>query len=483
MLFNSLEFLIFFLPLVLGGYFLIAKNSQKMALTFLVCASAVFIAWKVPAFLFLIAFSIVVNYLIFRWMQIIKSKEVKRTIFLGGMLFNVFYLFYFKYFNFFISSCNSLFSLHLQTHDILLPLAISFYTFQQISFLHDALNEKVKPHSFLDYSLFVLFFPQLIAGPILRHDELDFSKPHPHFENLAVGLSIFSMGLVKKVVFADTVGALVNTRYGQVLSGQPLECLEAWIAICAFSFQIYFDFSGYSDMAVGLGRLFNMKFPQNFNSPYQATSIIDFWRRWHISLSTFLKENLYIPLGGARKGPWRKGINLMTTMLLGGLWHGASWTFVAWGGLHGAFLIFNHLLPKERKNRGRVVRLGKQCCVFLLVSLAWVFFRAENFSVATSVYASAFGGLSLGSISAASLQPFLPLGALLCVVLFLPNTFDWHWQYGPSLDYRPNTQMSSLFFQKLSWRPTKAWSFLILLMLFLSFSLISGKQEFIYFQF
>lgn len=488
MLFNSLEFIVFFLPLVLFLFFAIAKYSKQGALVFLLGASAFFIGFNTPAFLYHILSSLCINYLFFQLLM----RYRKKAIFIAGVAFNLIYLFYFKYYNFSIETLSFFLDVRFDTKEILLPLAISFYTFQQVSFLHDALKNRIEKTSFINYAFFVLFFPQLIAGPIIRHNEFRpaFSSNRfyqPDFYNLSLGISLFTFGLFKKVVFADSAGKIADSLFGFALTGESLYFFETWLAIFAFSFQIYFDFSGYSDMAVGLGRCFNVKFPQNFNSPYQATSLIDFWRRWHISLSSFLKENVYIPLGGSRRGKRVQMMNLLITMLLGGLWHGASWTFVVWGALHGFFLIVNHLFPKkEEDNPSLFIRLVKQIGVFLLVGLAWIFFRAETFSCAFSMFRGALGfnGISMATphIEEISLTLIFTL-SLFIIVLFAPNTFDWHFLHLPSLDYQEAPITKTKFFLRIGWRPNLLWAPIILILLFYSFGYVNNEQEFIYFQF
>lgn len=361
MLFHSYEFILFFLPVVLIGFFLIARYSKEGALIFLTGASALFVAWKNPAFLYLISYSICLNYLIFQGIIRSDRQRLKKGFFLVGVLFNIFYLFYFKYFNFTIHTLNIFFHFEGSIKDILLPLAISFYTFQQISYLHDTLNGKVGKVSFLKYCAFILFFPQLIAGPIIRHHEIlpELSRDSFYkinFNNLALGTSLFTFGLLKKIVLADGAAKIVDPLYAAAALGESFAFFETWLGILAFSFQIYFDFSGYSDMAVGLGRLFNVTFPQNFHSPYKAESIIDFWRRWHISLSTFLRENLYIPLGGGEEGKCKKNYKSSH--------HDALRWAMAWGlmDLCGvgrlAWTLFERQSPLEKKEE----HLGEISC-------------------------------------------------------------------------------------------------------------------------
>lgn len=313
----------------------------------LLVASFVFYSYWNPPFFFLILFSILFN---FSWGRLIeRTSGRRRDLWLySGVAVNLLLIAYFKYANFMASNIAWLFGKEWVAQDIFLPLGISFFTFQQIAYLIDCSKGLAKEHVFTQYALFVTFFPQLIAGPIVRYEDImpQFGRLRTFgmsYRNTAVGIALLTLGLFKKVVIADTLSPWVAAVFD---SSEPLTLFEAWGGVLSYTFQIYFDFSGYSDMAVGLGRLFNIELAINFNSPYKALSISDFWRRWHITLSSFLRDYLYIPLGGNRCGKIRRNINIMITMLLGGLWHGASWNFVVWGGLHGVFLVINHTYRK-----------------------------------------------------------------------------------------------------------------------------------------
>ena len=346
MLFNSHIFLFLFLPLTWGFFkFACVHRVPDVALALLLVASLVFYSYWNPPFFFLILFSILFNY---SWGRIIEKTvkhDGKGKIWLyTGVAVNLLLIAYFKYGNFFMFNVSWLLGKEWVARDIFLPLGISFFTFQQIAYLIDCSRGLAKGHSFTKYALFVTFFPQLIAGPIVRYEDIipQFSRLRTfaaNYRNVAIGLTLLSLGLFKKAVIADTFSPWVAAAFD---NDSPLTLFEAWGGVLSYTFQIYFDFSGYSDMAVGLGKLFNIDIAINFNSPYKALSISDFWRRWHITLSSFLRDYLYIPLGGNRKGEIKRNVNLMATMLLGGLWHGASWNFVFWGGLHGLFLIVNH---------------------------------------------------------------------------------------------------------------------------------------------
>ena len=349
MLFNSYEFIFLFLPIVLLGFHLIGKQGHhRVAIAWLVGASLFFYGWWNPAYLLLMLFSVLFNYSVGVSLSNTSGRKLlSKTILTIGVSVNLAILGYFKYANFFVDNLNALSGTNLILNEVILPLAISFFTFQQIAYLVDAYRGKTKEYNFLHYCLFVTFFPQLIAGPIVHHKEMlpQFAKDAVYklrSKHLAIGITIFALGLFKKVVLADGVSVYATPVFNAAEAGVMLTFFEAWGGALAYTFQLYFDFSGYSDMAIGIARMFGIRLPLNFNSPYKATSIIDFWRRWHITLSRFLRDYLYIPLGGSRKGRVRRYINLMTTMILGGLWHGAGWTFLLWGALHGFYLMINH---------------------------------------------------------------------------------------------------------------------------------------------
>lgn len=385
-LFNSYEFIFLFFPACVAGYFLFARYlSLEAALGFLVLASLFFYGWWEPAYLLLILFSIVFNFVVGRLIAGRRSLPARGVLVLGVTV-NLLLLGYFKYANFFVDNVNAVLGTHWHLETVILPLAISFFTFQQISYLVDAYRGETSEYNFLHYSLFVCFFPQLIAGPIVHHKEIlpQFMRREsmsPRLSNFAVGISIFAIGLFKKTVIADSLSVYVGPVYDQ---GAEVDFFRAWGATLAYTFQLYFDFSGYSDMAVGAARVFGVRLPVNFFSPYKAGNIIEFWRRWHITLSRFLRDYLYIGLGGNRKGASRRYINLFLTMLLGGLWHGAGWPFVIWGGLHGSYLIVNHgwrhLLSRlgARWQQHLAYRASSWLLTFLAVVFAWVYFRAPT---------------------------------------------------------------------------------------------------------
>ncbi len=379
MLFNSYNFILVFLPITLVGYFSLSKfHFTRFAQLWIVAASLLFYTyWSIP-YLPLLLISIFVNYRISESILQTKQQHQRKGLLWLGLSFNLGLLAYFKYFNFFASSLTKVAHLNLSLPEILLPIGISFYTFTQSAYLIDAFRGKAKSTDLLTFSLFVTYFPHLIAGPILHHEDVipQFNQPRVYrffHENLASGLILFILGLSKKVIIADSLFRwLVAPVFNHVAT---VDYVEAWLGVLAYTFQIYFDFSGYSDMAVGLGLMLNVRLPFNFNSPYQATSISDFWRRWHITLSNYLRDYLYIPLGGNRRGQIRQSINLFITMLLGGLWHGAGWTFIVWGGLHGGCLVINHWWRRLNINLPIVISWG---LTFATVVIGWVFFRAKT---------------------------------------------------------------------------------------------------------
>ncbi|WP_246844088.1 MBOAT family protein [Hydrocoleum sp. CS-953] len=408
-----------------------------------------------------------------------------------GIAVNLAIISYYKYANFFLDTVNSVVSTNLNAGQIILPLAISFYTFTQIAYLVDAYRGETRETNYdlLTYSFFVVFFPQLIAGPILRHDELipQFRQLRNFIfsqKNMALGLSLFSLGLCKKVLIADTISPWVALAFN---NASELSFIEAWVGALSYTFQLYFDFSGYSDMAIGLGLMFNIRLPINFNSPYKATSISDFWRRWHITLSNFLRDYLYIPLGGSRRGEVRRYSNLLTTMLLGGLWHGAGWTYVIWGGLHGTYLCINH---GWRKLNIPMPKVLAWVITFVAVIVSWVLFRAQNIQDGLEILQTMAGlkgvfipgeaqgklsvlttfGFQLKSWSEMTYWPKLWGSKIFSILGLIGLTF--------SVSFLPNTQE---ILAKL--KPTWWWAVWIGVLTSLALLSLNRVSEFLYFQF
>ena len=404
MLFNSYYFIFLFLPIVLLLFYAIgSRGYHSAALSWLVCASLFFYGWWNPMYLTLILLSVLFNFTVGRALSRRERQSSSRVLLWFGVGGNLAVLGYFKYANFFVDNVNALSGSSYNLGTIMLPLAISFFTFQQITYLVDAYRGETHEYSFLHYCLFVTFFPQLIAGPIVHHREIlpQFSQRSVYRfnpEHLTVGLTIFFLGLFKKVVLADGIAVYATPVFAASEHGVAVTFFEAWVGALSYTFQLYFDFSGYSDMAIGLGRMFGIRLPMNFNSPYKATSIIDFWRRWHITLSRFLRDYLYIPLGGSRCGKTRHYTNLMITMLLGGLWHGAGWTFVLWGALHGFYLLVNHGWRSICGSSGQTMnncswwwRGISHLMTFMAIVVACVVFRAESLHGAGGVFRGMIG--------------------------------------------------------------------------------------------
>lgn len=407
MLFSSSEFLFAFLPIVFAGFLLVRYVSlHDVAILWLVGASLFFYGWWNPRYITLIVVLIAANFVLARMIFEASAPVTRKAYLIAGLVLNLGVLLYFKYTNFIFDDINATAGTKFHIGKIVLPLGISFFTFQKIAFLIDTYRGQVRRVRLIEYSLFVLFFPQLIAGPIVHHAEVvpqfkDIGHRRIDWDQIAVGFSVFFVGLFKKVVFADSLAAYAaDPVFAAAASGAQPVFLEAWGGVLAYTLELYFDFSGYSDMAIGAGLLFGIRLPQNFNSPYKSASIIEFWRRWHMTLSRFLRDYLYIALGGNRNGPVRRYLNLFITMLLGGIWHGAGWTFVVWGALHGIYLICNH---GWRAIRTRIAAISitepslirRASCVlvtFLAVVIGWVFFRADSIGTALKLLRTMFGG-------------------------------------------------------------------------------------------
>ena len=399
MLFNSPIFLFAFLPLTFAVFFALARVSEIAARAWLAAASLFFYAWWNPPYLLLLLFSAGVNYGIgLKLRREDVTPDTRKALLAAGIAFNLLLLGYFKYFAFLMSIVTGLPPPHPGEGGILLPLAISFFTFQKIAFLVDTYQGRIKNGSLLNYLLFVSFFPQLIAGPIVHYNEVvpQYRDPRTYrldADNVAEGLTVFLLGLAKKVVLADSLAPYADAGFGAAASGTEVSLVTAWIATAAYALQLYFDFSGYSDMAIGLARMFNVKLPLNFDAPYQAANIIEFWRRWHMTLSRFLRDYVYIPLGGNRRGPARRYVNVMLTMVIGGLWHGAGWTYVLWGALHGLYLLINHAWRAKvgAIGAGRVGVVAAHVATLTAVLFAWVLFRATDLTTAGNVYRGLLG--------------------------------------------------------------------------------------------
>ncbi len=508
MLFNSYEFLFLFLPITLLVYFHLARIDRENALLWLVLASLFFYGWWNPAYLLLIVASMLGNFAVGNLLGHAHRQRRQRSgrlWLIAGIGANLAVLGYYKYANFAVSSLNAVADtdLHLQT--IVLPLAISFFTFQQIAYLVDAYNGITREYRFAHYALFVTFFPQLIAGPIVHHKDMlpQFMRERalaPNTQNIAIGLTIFIIGLFKKVVLADGVAQYGTPVFNAAADGATLTLLEAWGGALAYTFQLYFDFSGYSDMAVGAARLFGITLAVNFHSPYKATSIVEFWRRWHITLSTFLRDYLYIALGGNRAGKLMRYRNLLLTMLLGGLWHGAGWTFVVWGALHGLYLCINHAWthlthrlfadPPLPRALAKGLAWG---LTFLAVVIGWVFFRAASFDAAGALLQGMAGlnGFTLPAEPGAQerfLFTWLWIAGLCPITLILPNTQQILRNFDPGQHIPVSREENEIrpfhaLTRRICWTPGVAWALITASLATLSVLSLSRLSEFLYFQF
>ena len=456
-------------------------------------SSLIYYAWWNPLFAFLPLASAIFNFLCGK--KISRSEKPKRWIF-SGIILNLLLLAYFKYAIFFIENLNLIVASPYEFPEIILPIGISFFTFQQITYLADLGKGDDPNYSFSDYLLFVTFFPQLIAGPIVHHKEM-----MPQFQavssgdtqrNLSLGMTLFVIGLSKKVLIADTLAPYATMTFGHAADGVAINIFSAWIAAFAYSFQLYFDFSGYSDMALGIGAMFGIFLPVNFLSPYKSASLIEFWRRWHISLSRFLKEYLYIPLGGNRAGRARILLNLLLTMVIGGLWHGANWTFVLWGLIHGAGLALVHIFSR-RLNFGLSkrlhVKLSLVTLTFLFVVLSWVLFRAESLRAAQNMYETMFAinGLVLpvelnetcpnalfaGDISRTHIVHVILAGL---IAFFAPNSM----QIIHFPKFKLPTPQSNT---RVRWRTSGLWAIFTILLFVSCLLNMSSLSEFLYYQF
>ncbi|HEY3855996.1 MAG TPA: MBOAT family O-acyltransferase [Verrucomicrobiae bacterium] len=434
MLFSSWEFILLFLPLAILVFFLIPSRPLWLRKVWLFAASLFFYGyWKIE-YVPLLLLSIAFNYSVAELLTRCAGHRKARWICVAGVSANLLLLGYFKYTNFLGQLVNFLTSGNgPRRFDIILPLAISFFTFTQIGYIVDVYRKQSLHYRFLDYAVFVIFFPHLIAGPIVRHWEVipQFAERpmRPDAADARVGLALFLIGLYKKIFLADPFSQYVETVFHAAGGGGVVPWFDSWLALIAFALQIYFDFSGYSDMAIGLARIFGVRFPINFNSPYQAGSVNEFWSRWHITLTRFLREYLYFPLGGNRCGPWRHSLNIMVTMLLSGLWHGAGWTYVIWGGLHGCYLVISHRWQKFKERRwpsdGAGYRFATKALTLMAVLIAWVFFRAPNFATATNFLSCMSGGHGL-TMSMDTTNPARFPGSLIakCGVHFVPPSFQ-----------------------------------------------------------
>jgi alginate O-acetyltransferase complex protein AlgI len=528
MLFNSYGFIFLYMPTVLLGFFLLARVSHEFAAGWLAAASLFFYGYWNVAYVGLLLGSVVCNYAFGLWIAkagVRHDKVGKKHLLIFAITANLLLLGYYKYANFFLSNINSVTGAHLSLGEIILPLGISFFTFTQIAFLVDTYQGKVKEYNFIHYTLFVTYFPHLIAGPVLHHKDMMPQFAHAstyrfNYENMAVGLTIFFIGLFKKVILADGIAQYVGPVFGAPAAGVHLTFIEAWGGSLCYTLQLYFDFSGYSDMAIGLSRMFGVILPLNFHSPYKSVNIIDFWQRWHISLTKYIKEYLYTPitLGFTRIGFGKPAfveilcsliIPTITIFLILGLWHGASWNYVLFGGMHGVLLVINHLwrkrgfwLKDKKSPSGFLIRALGWAATFFSVNLTFVMFRADSIMTATSIYKGIFGingfvipdawlpkwgafgqwlvthgtafGASNGLIGGGAINW---IWILMLIVLLAPNTQQIMQHFKPALG------VPAMAATRLAWQPTLKAFALIWLMGFIAVINLNQQSAFLYFQF
>jgi D-alanyl-lipoteichoic acid acyltransferase DltB (MBOAT superfamily) len=541
MLFNSHFFIFVFLPVSAVVYYMICRQSHQWALRWVIVSSLIFYAWWRPQNVLIIVPAIVFNYLVARVLQSTAARDngsQRLAILIAGIVVNLLLLGYFKYTNFALTVVHDLFDTEFVLRQIILPLGISFITFQQIAFIVDVYGGKVEEFRFQDYCSFVLFFPQLIAGPIVHYREM---MPQFHAapgrwntQDVTIGLTLFFYGLFKKVVLADGVAPFVSALYSAADQGQNISLIPAWLGAAGFTFQIYFDFSGYSDMALGAARLFGIRLPVNFNSPLRASNIIDFWLRWHVSLTRFLTAYVYNPLAltltrrrlmsgrdtlMGNRGSMPAFLQLLAaptilTMLISGLWHGAGYTFLAWGLLHGAYLTVNHgwryvvarLFPGPRPWKSSWKPLGF-LLTFVCVVVSMVVFRSQSLGTAFHIIGGmfAFNGIEVpGAIYSRltglqSILQFLGISAglptyiafwklgtwvvcLAAIALLLPNSLDVTRKYDPAIGFS-TTRTDGFVLQALQWKPTLPWIIFSCLVVFTAVYRLSGYTEFLYWQF
>lgn len=470
MVFSSYTFILFFLPIAIAGYYIIGKFCIKLQSVFLVLASLFFYGYFNPPYIAIILGSILFNYIIAKNMS--KNDKLGGYNLLLGIIFNILLLGYYKYYDFFIKNINSICGKSYELLHILLPLGISFFTFQQLSFLISVYKKEETIDSFVDYTLFVTFFPQLVAGPIVLYSEMipqfrDKARRCFNSKNFAIGVSIFIGGLFKKAVIADSLSLFVDNGFAM----DNIGFLASWFTSISYTLQIYFDFSGYSEMAIGLAKMFNIDLPKNFSLPYQSSSINVFWRRWHMTLGRALSTYVYFPLGGNRNGHYRTYCNLFITFFISGIWHGAAWTFIIWGCLHGLFMILERYVEFEKANLPLLI---KRIYTFVVVNLLWVLFRADSFESAIRVYTgmvdlrnisfNQIGGLSKGLDIG---FPNFVLVLYVCLFLLISLVFVLSLEKDLDFDVVPS-------FNKL---------FTTLFMLMVSLICISRESIFIYFNF
>lgn len=484
MVFNSFAFLLGFLPLSLAGYFVLAARNREWGLRWLLLVSLSFYGFWDWRFLPLLLVSLAGNYGLSRLIAATSQQGRRRLLLAAGVTANLGLLGFFKYVNFFLSSLSAVSGLDLPLLSLLLPVGISFFTFTQIAYLVDIRHDKGTVPSFGHYLLFAAYFPYIVAGPILHHKEMleqfaDRQRQRFSTNDFAIGLALFIFGLGKKLLIADNLASAFTPLFHQADPG----FFQAWLGMFAYTLQLYFDFSGYTDMAVGVSRMFGLKLPINFNSPYKAVNVSDFWQRWHISLSRFLRNYLYIPLGGNRAGQFNRYRNLMLTMLLGGLWHGANWTFVIWGGLHGLYLCiqhgWQHWVGSRYQARSPLRPWMGRTLTFIAVLVAWNFFRAPDVSSAMRVLAGMVGINGLSPLAGIEPLSYALLVGAAAIAFFLPNSGEL--LLFAEKTYQGHRPAASLL--PARFRPSPGWGVALGLLLALALLAMEKSSEFIYAQF
>ena len=481
MLFNSFEFIFLFLPITLYIYFYLNRFKLiELSKGFLVLSSLFFYSWWNIIYLPLLLLSILFNFLIAKTLSKSTSEKIirKKIILVFGIIMNILLLSYFKYYNFFIENIDLILGTKFVLVDLALPLAISFFTFQQIAYLVDSYKQEIKEFNFLNYTIFVTFFPQLIAGPIVHHKEMmpqfiRIKNKFINFKNITLGLYIFSIGLFKKVVIADYFALWANKGFDNT---SILNFYESWITSLSYTFQLYFDFSGYTDMAIGLALLFNIKIPINFNSPYKALNIQDFWRRWHITLSRFLREYIYIPLGGNRKSSFSTYRNLIATFIIGGLWHGAGWTFLFWGLIHAIALSIHKLWQSFDLILHPIIAWF---ITFNFINISWIFFRAERWEDAINIIKAMFDFEQLTFNIDYTFNYTIIVHNILINSMEVSNIITWL-ILGFIISIYFNNSIEKMHNFKLRFYNI---IFIFLLFYYSLFSMISNKSQFLYFNF
>jgi D-alanyl-lipoteichoic acid acyltransferase DltB (MBOAT superfamily) len=520
MLFNSYEFIFAFLPAAAAVFYVLGRASRAAALSWLIAVSLFFYAWWRPLNLLLLSPSILINLLLARSLRRLGEtpgrERAANLVLAAGVAFNLAFLGYFKYRNFFLEGVNDAFGTAFVLTNLILPLGISFITFQKIAFLVDVHARLVTSFTVRDYCLFVLFFPQLIAGPIVHYRELmpQFHKADCRFNatDVSVGLTLFFLGLFKKVVLADGIAPLVSSIYEAAAGGDSIALVPAWLAAVGFTLQIYFDFSGYSDMAIGAARLFGVRLPPNFDSPLRATNIIDFWLRWHITLTRFLTAYVYNPLlltltrrrlarglspVGGRNTTVGAFLSLlvfptMLTMLLSGLWHGAGYLFLFWGALHGVYLSINHAWrmfgPRTRPAGPAAAMAGSLAGLSITLAavvVGMVFFRAASWAAATDIVSgmAATNGIVGAVLSQRDIVVLTRwVAVLLFIALAMPNTLRLLERFEPALGFTPRAD-GPIVDLAPKWRPSPAWAVVLAAVAVAAIMRLSGPSEFLYWQF